>query len=412
MHSQIPELLAPAGDFEKLQVAIAYGADAVYLGGTQYNLRANSKNFDCTNLAEAINYAHAHNVKVYVAVNIFAHNEDLDGMHEYLQMLKDIRADAVIISDLGVFDIARQIKNLEIHISTQANVTNFKSALMYKNLGASRVILARELTFDEVTKINDRIADDTFQTEVFVHGAMCISYSGRCLLSSYMVGRDANKGDCAHPCRWNYSLMEELRPNEYFPVGEAEYGTYIMNSKDLCLIGHIPELVKSGVSSLKIEGRMKSAYYVANTISTYREALDDYFKSEELYNSKIEHYIAELSKAPHREFYTGFFAPSNTTGQIYCANNTNSTHEYLGIVLDYDEASGFAIIEQRNKYSLGDEVEFIKSKHSQKISEMYNSDGDRVSSSPHAQEQIRVRMDIPVEKFDIMRGVVKKMRCR
>ena len=398
-----PELLVPAGDFEKLQMAIAYGADAVYIGGKQFSLRANSKNFDNMDLKKAIEYAHANNVKVYVAVNIFAHNEDLDGIKEYLQELKDIRADGVIVSDLGVFDIARRIEDLEIHISTQANVTNFQSALLYKKLGASRIILARELAFEEVRKINDEVADESFQTEVFVHGAMCISYSGRCLLSSYMVGRDANKGDCAHPCRWSYSLVEEFRPGEYFPVTETERGTYIMNSKDLCLVGHIKELVESGVLSLKIEGRMKSAYYVAVTTKIYREALDDFFESEDLYYSKIDYYIEELCKVSHRVFHTGFFIQSGGGEQRYNTNVTESTHEYSGLVVAYDEARGLAVVEQRNKYSVGDEVEFIKSGHSQVIEEMYNEDGSRVESSPHPQEIIYIKVDKPVEKFDIMR---------
>ena len=406
MQRQKPEILAPVGDFEKLQMAIAYGADAVYLGGKQFSLRANSKNFDNMDLTKAIEYAHAHNVKVYVAVNIFAHNEDLYGLEEYLQELKDIRADAVIVSDMGVFDIARQIEGLEVHISTQANVTNFQSALMYKNLGASRIILARELTFEEVRKINEKVADETFKTEIFVHGAMCISYSGRCLLSSYMVGRDANKGDCAHPCRWSYSLVEELRPDEYFPVVETERGTYIMNSKDLCLVAHIPQLVESGVSSLKIEGRMKSAYYVAVTTKIYREALDDFFESEELYYSKIDYYDKELEKVSHRDFHTGFFVRSDGEAQKYSTNTTESTHEYSGLVVAYDEASGCAVVEQRNKYSVGDEVEFIKNKHFQVIREMYNEKGERVESSPHPQELIYIKVDKPVEKFDIMRKAV------
>jgi len=420
-----PEILAPAGDFEKLQVAVAYGADAVYIGGKQFSLRANTKNFDDSELQRAIDYAHAHKVKVYVAVNIFAHNTDIEGLYEYLQNLKDIGADAVIVADLGVFDIARKISGLEVHISTQANITNYQSGQLYKSLGAKRIILARELSFEEIRKINDLIADDTFQTEAFVHGAMCISYSGRCLLSSYMTGRNSNKGDCAQPCRWKYHLIEEQRPGEYLPVYETERGTYIMNSKDLCLVGHIPELVASGVSSLKIEGRMKSAYYVAVATSIYREAVDDYFVSPELYMSKRDYYVEELQKTSHRDFFTGFLlngalpqtpplqqakpasassGDENGIGQTYPTNTYTSTHEFLGIVVDYDAPTGCAIVEQRNKFSIGDEVEFMQAKFTQELTDMYNTKGENVNTAPHAQEQIRVKVDRPVAKFEIMRG--------
>jgi len=408
-----PEILAPAGDFEKLQVAVAYGADAIYIGGKQFSLRANTKNFDNTELQKAIEYAHAHNVRVYVAVNIFAHNSDIEGLHDYLQNLKDIGADAVIVADLGVFDVARKIEGLEVHISTQANVTNYQSAGLYKSLGAKRVILARELTFQEICELNAYVADETFETEVFAHGAMCVSYSGRCLLSSYMTGRDSNKGDCAQPCRWKYHLMEEERPGEYLPVYENERGTYIMNSKDLCLVQHIPELVASGVASLKIEGRMKSAYYVAVATSVYRQALDDYFTSEELYRSKLDYYLTELQKTSHRDFFTGFFMEGNspigrlqTPGQTYPTNTYTSTHDFLGMVVDYDAENGCAIVEQRNKFSVGDNVEFMKAKFTQTITSMHNQKGEAINAAPHAQELIRVKVDTPVEKFDIMRAEV------
>ena len=402
-----PEILAPAGDLEKLQVAVAYGADAVYIGGKQFSLRANTKNFDNSDLQKAIEYAHAHNVRVYVAVNIFAHNADIEGLYDYLQNLKDIGADAVIVADLGVFDIARKIKDLEVHISTQANITNYQSANLYKSLGAKRIILARELSFQEIREINDHVADDTFQTEAFAHGAMCVSYSGRCLLSSYMTGRDSNKGDCAQPCRWKYHLMEEQRPGEYLPVFENERGTYIMNSKDLCLVGHIPELVSSGVASLKIEGRMKSAYYVAVTTGIYREALDNYFASEELYMSKRDYYLKELQKTSHRDYFTGFALDENGIGQTYPTNTYTSTHEFLGMILDYDAVTGYAIVEQRNKFSIGDEVEFIQAQFTQTLTEMYNEKGERVTSAPHAQERIRIKVNQPVTKFEIMRAKVR-----
>jgi len=399
-----PEILAPAGDFEKLQVAVAYGADAVYIGGKQFSLRANTKNFNSDELARAIEYAHANNVRVYVAANIFAHNQDLDGLEPYFQNLKDIGADAVIVADLGVFDVARKIHGLEIHISTQANVTNYQSANVYKSLGAKRVILARELTFHEVCELNKRVADENFCTEIFAHGAMCVSYSGRCLLSSYMTGRDANKGDCAQPCRWKYHLTEEERPGEYLPVYENERGTYIMNSKDLCLVEYIPELVQSGVASLKIEGRMKSAYYVAATTSIYREALDDYLADPAAYASKRDYYVRELKKTSHRDYFTGFFMPSGVVSQTYETNTYSSTYEFLGMVVDY--CNGYATIEQRNKFSVGDEVEFFVSqgeKFTQVVAEMYNEKGAEVNSAPHAQELIRVKVNRPVKKFDIMR---------
>lgn len=414
------EILSPAGDFEKLQVAIAYGANAVYIGGKQFSLRANTKNFDMLELEKAINYAHSYGVRVYVAVNIFAHNQDVNGVFEYMQSLKNIGADAVIVADLGIFDIARKVEGLEIHISTQANITNYHTAAMYKRLGASRVILARELSYAEICEINANVSDDTFQTEVFAHGAMCMSYSGRCLLSSYMTGRDANKGDCAQPCRWKYHLQEEERPGEYMPVYEDARGTYIMNSKDLCLIGYIPELVKSGVSSLKIEGRMKSAYYVAVATSVYRQALDDYFVSEELYRSKIDYYIEELQKTSHRDFFPGFFATSNdeiaasnalrktNPAQTYNTNTYTSTHEFLGLVIDYDAKSGCAIVEQRNKFSVGDNVEFMcinaSESFSQIIVEMYNEKGLSITAAPHAKEIVRVKVDRPLSKFDIVRA--------
>jgi len=397
------EILAPAGDFEKLQVAIAYGADAVYIGGKQFSLRANTKNFDMAELETAIKYAHSHSVRVYVAANIFAHNSDLDGLYEYLQSLKDIGADAVIVADLGVFDVARQIPGLEIHISTQANVTNYQSAALYKSLGAKRVILARELSAPEIRKINDHVSDESFQTEAFAHGAMCVSYSGRCLLSSYMTGRDSNHGDCAQPCRWGYNLVEEQRPGEYLPVYETQRGTYIMNSKDLCLVEYIPELVASGISSLKIEGRMKSAYYVAVATSIYRRALDDYFADPALYESKKAYYVNELQKTSHRPMFTGFFADEKGHGQTYETNTYSSTCEFLGIVIDYNAETGCAIVEQRNKFSIGDEVEFMKSGLRQTLTVMHNEKGQPVTAAPHAQERICVKVDQPVAKFDIMR---------
>jgi len=404
-----PELLAPAGDFEKLQMAIEYGADAVYVGGKLFGLRANAKNFETNELQQAIEYAHNHNVKVYVTVNIFAHNEDFNGLEEYLRTLKEIGADAIIVSDLGVFEIASKLKTetkgLEIHISTQANVTNKHSALAYKKLGASRVILARELSFEEITEISNYTSDSTFSTEVFAHGAMCVAYSGRCLLSRYITNRDANQGDCTQPCRWKYHITEEKRPNEHHPIYEDERGTYIMNSKDLCMIEHIPELIETGVSSLKIEGRMKSAYYVAVTTRVYREAIDDYFSSKNLYESKKSYYLEELKKSSHREFFTGFYLgnsePERSTTDIAYV----STYDFVGVVRDYDGT--FALVEQRNKFSVGDEIEFMRAGFKQVITEIFDDKFNPLNSAPHAQQMLYIKVQQPVKKMEVLR---KKMQ--
>ena len=396
-----PEILAPAGDFEKLQMAVAYGADAVYVGGKQFSLRANAKNFDDEELRQGIAYAHDHGVKVYVGVNIFANNEDIKGLDFYLRTLKDIGADAVIVADPGVFDVARKIKDLEIHISTQANVTNYQGVSFYRDLGASRVILARELSFMEIREINDKLPQ--FETEIFVHGAMCVSYSGRCLLSNYLIGRDANKGDCAQPCRWGYYLNEEQRPGEYLPVYEDERGTFILNSKDMCMIGHMPELVATGAVSFKIEGRMKSSYYVASVTKAYRQALDDFFISEHLYESKKDYYLEELKKTGVRDFFTGFYLGRPTTGQsIFSAANANN-QDFLGVVVDYDVKAQTAIVEQRNRFDEGDRVEFLKSGVRQIVKEMRDIEHKPVNSALHPKQLIRIKTEKPVEKFDIMR---------
>jgi len=417
-----PEILAPAGDFEKLQMAIAYGADAVYVGGKQFSLRANAKNFDIDELRKAIAYAHSNNVKVYVSVNIYANNQDFTGLKDYLLTLKEIGADAVIVADLGVLAVARQIPGLEIHISTQANITNYQSALLYKSLGASRVILARELSLGEIAEITLKttgseppanilpayvpVSASNFETEVFVHGAMCVSYSGRCLLSNYMADRDANKGDCAQPCRWSYRLEEEQRPGEYIPVYEDDRGTYILNSKDLCMVQHIPELVATGVSSFKIEGRMKTAYYVAIVTSIYRQALDDFFADKNLYESKKDYYLQELKKASNRDFFTGFYFGRAIDGQNLTNTVYQNTQEFLGVVLDYDAETKLALIEQRNKFTVGEKVEFMKSGLKQTITEIYNKEGAQINSAPHPQQLLKIRTTSPVEKLDIMRKYI------
>jgi len=421
MNMKKPELLAPAGDFEKLQMAIAYGADAVYVGGKQFSLRANAKNFDVDELRSAIAYAHSHNIKVYVSVNIFANNQDFHGLKDYLQTLQEIGADAVIVADLGVLAVARQISGLEIHISTQANITNYQSAELYKSLGASRVILARELSLGEITEITLRTtkanlqahacilpaypSENTlpFETEVFIHGAMCMSYSGRCLLSNYMAERDANKGDCAQPCRWNYYLTEELRPGEHIPIYEDGHGTYIMNSKDLCMIQHIPELVATGVSSFKIEGRMKTAYYVAAVTRAYREAIDDFFTCPSLYESKKDYYMREIEKTGNRSFYTGFYFGRPASGQNLTNTIYNNTQDFLGVVQSHDPTTGLTLIQQRNKFEIGEEVEFLKSGHKQTITEIYDESNVPIITAPHPKQLLHIKTSIPLKKRDIMR---------
>jgi putative protease len=403
-----PELLAPAGDFEKLQVAVAYGADAVYLGGTQYNLRANAKNFDAAQLKQAVAYAHARDTKVYVSANIFAHNRDLRGLEAYLRFVRDAGADAVIVADAGVFDMARKIDGLDIHISTQANVTNRQSASFYRDLGAKRVILARELSFEEIREINEKCAAPGFETEVFVHGAMCVSYSGRCLLSSFLAGRDANQGDCAHLCRAGYHLMEEKRPGEYMPVFEDERGTYLFNAKDLCMVAHIPELVASGVTGLKIEGRMKTIYYLAAVVQAYRQAIDDYFASESLYQSKIDTYRQMLLPTASRDFCTGFYFGKPTDGQCLEQAKSTTSQDFLGIVLAYDAAGEQALVEQRNRFCKGDVIKLLKCGLTQTIDEMYDENKAPLEAAPHPQQRVWVGLRQAVEPFELLIRISKE----
>lgn len=330
-----PELLIPASSLEVLKVAVIFGADAVYIGGEVFGLRAKAKNFTLEEMKEGVKFAHEHNVKVYVTANILAHNRDLEGAYEYFEELKDVKPDALIISDPAIFTIAKEVlPDMEIHISTQANNTNYGTFNFWYKQGAKRVVTARELSLEEIKEIRRNIPDD-LEIETFVHGAMCISYSGRCLLSSFMAGRDANQGACTHPCRWKYSVVEESRPGQYMPVYENERGTYIFNSKDLCMIEHIKELVESGIDSLKIEGRMKTALYVATVARTYRMALDDYKESEELYKSRLPFYKEEIAKCTYRQYTTGFFfgKPDENT-QIYDSNTYIKEYTYLGIIGD------------------------------------------------------------------------------
>lgn len=401
-----PELLAPAGNLEKLKMAFIYGADAVYIGGERFGLRAQAGNFTLDDIKEGVNFAHELCKKIYVTVNIMPHNEDLLGLDDYIKELQEIGVDALIVSDPGVLLIIKEVApDMEIHLSTQANNTNYKSAEFWYNQGVKRIVLAREMSFDEIKEIIEK-APHGLEFEAFVHGAMCISYSGRCLLSNYMVGRDANRGECAHPCRYKYYLVEEKRPGQYMPVEEDEKGTYIFNSRDLSMIEHIPELVKSGIKSFKIEGRMKSSYYVATVVGAYRKAIDEYFENPESFVFDKE-LLEEVNKASHREFYTGFyFGKPDSKGQIYETSSYVRDYAFVGIVQDYDASTGIATIEQRNKMSQGEEIEIIgphKKMFTQKIETMWNEDGQEISSAPHPQQILKMEMKQEVEKYDIIR---------
>jgi putative protease len=400
------ELLAPAGDLQKLKFAIIYGADAVYIGGQIFGMRDKAKNFSYEDMKEGVDFAHERGKKVYITLNIIPHNDDLLHLEEYLEKIKDIGFDAVIVSDPGTLMYIKEFApELEVHLSTQANNTNYMSAKFWHNQGISRVILARELSFEEIKDITDK-TPETLELEAFVHGAMCISYSGRCLLSNYMTDRDANRGQCAHACRWKYKLVEEKRPDEAYPVVETEEGTFFFNSKDLCMIEFIPELIQSGLSSLKIEGRMKSVYYVANIVRVYREAIDLYYNNPEKFKYNPE-WLTEIQKASHRKFTTGFYYNKPTEDdQLYTSSSYDRYYNFTGIVLNYDEVSGYATIEQRNKIELGDELEVMQPGYkgfTQKVVELIDHNNKSVESVPHAQQIFKMKMDQPVKAFDILR---------
>ena len=401
-----PELLIPASSLEVLKTAVTFGGDAVYIGGEVFSLRAKSKNFSMEDMKEGIEFAHAHGTRVFVTANILAHNGDLDGVEAYFKELKEIGPDALIISDPGVFQIAREIcPEIETHISTQANNTNYRTYNFWHGLGAKRVVSARELSIDEIRDLRAHIPED-LEIETFVHGAMCISYSGRCLLSSYFTGRDANQGACTHPCRWKYAIMEETRPGEYLPVYENERGTYIFNSKDLCMIEHIPELVEAGVDSFKIEGRMKTALYVAVVTRTYRQAIDDYFESPELYQSRMDYYKEEIAKCTYRQFTTGFFfgKPDKDT-QIYDSNTYVKAYTYLGLIGEKNE-KGLYALEQRNKFSVGECIEVMKPDGRDltvTVKAMTDAEGQPMESCPHPKQKIFVDLGVELEAFDLLR---------
>jgi putative protease len=397
------ELLAPAGDLEKLKIAIDYGADAVYFGGEMFGLRAGAKNFSLEAIKEGVDYAHARGKKAHMTLNVFAHNDDIEELERYLQSIKEIPIDAFIISDPGILMMVKEaIPNAEIHLSTQANTTNFKTAEFWHRQGVKRIVLARELTFQEIRELRRKLPE-SLELEAFIQGAMCISYSGRCLLSNFMTERDANRGECAHPCRWKYSLVEEQRPGEYYPVTEDERGTYILNSRDLCMIEHIPEIVESGISSAKIEGRMKSIFYVATIVSAYRKAIDAYYDDPKGYIFRPE-WLSELKKVSHREFTTGFYFDKPTNkDQNYQTSAYTRDYTFVGLVKSYDEATGLAVIEQRNKMNVGDEIEVFGPNtdyFTQNIEILLDEEDQPIDSAPHPQQIVKIKMVHPVsEKF-------------
>ncbi len=410
MEHKKPELLVPASSLEVLQTAVIFGADAVYIGGEAYGLRAKAKNFSMEEMAEGIAFAHGHGVKVYVTANILAHNGDLEGARQYFRELRDMRpqrADALIIADPGLFLIAREVwPEAEIHISTQANNTNYQTYLFWWQLGAKRVVSARELSLAEIGEIRRHIPPQ-MEIESFIHGAMCVSYSGRCLLSNYFTGRDANKGACTHPCRWKYAVAEETRPGEYLPVYENERGTFIFNSRDLCMIEHIPALAAAGIDSFKIEGRMKTALYVAAVVRTYRRAIDDFYESEEKYRRNMDWYRAEIAKCTYRRFSTGFyFGKPDENNQIYDNSTYVNEYIYLGCVREILPGRGLARIEQRNKFCVGDRIEIMKpcgDNVEVAVEAMYNGDLQPVDSCPHAREGIWLKLSQVPEPHDLLR---------
>ncbi len=409
-----PELLVPANNLEVFKEAVYYGADAIYIGGEVFGLRAKAKNFTREEMAEAVAFAHEHGVKVHVTVNILAHDEDLKDAREYLSELKEIRPDALIIADPGMYGLAKEIcPEIDRHISTQANNTNSLTYRFWYEQGAKRVVSARELSLKEIKEIRANIPDD-LEIESFIHGAMCISYSGRCLLSNYFTGRDANHGECTHPCRWKYAVVEEQRPGEYLPVYENERGTYIFNSKDLCMIEHIPELIDAGIDSFKIEGRMKTALYVATVARTYRRAIDDYMNDPSVYEANMDWYREEIAKCTYRQFTTGFyFGKPSEEAQVYGSNTYINEYTYLGIVYETMEhipvaskAGDYVRISQRNKFCRGDVIEIMKPDGRNietVVEEIYDETGDRQDSAPHPKQTLYLKLSQPAEVYDILR---------
>ena len=405
MERKRPELLIPASSLEVLKTAVIFGADAVYIGGEAFGLRAKAKNFSKDDMREGIAFAHEHGAKVHVTVNILAHNDDLPGVEEYLKELKELKPDALIIADPAIFEMAKEIcPDIERHISTQANNTDYGTYLFWWKQGAKRVVSARELSLKEIREIREKIPEE-MEIESFIHGAMCISYSGRCLLSNYFTGRDANQGACTHPCRWKYAVVEEKRPGEYLPVYENERGTYIFNSKDLCMIGHIPEMIDAGIDSFKIEGRMKTALYVATVARTYRKAIDDYLENLDKYEANMPWYLDQISNCTYRQFTTGFyFGKPDEEAQIYDNNTYIREYTYLGII--GGERDGLYRIEQRNKFSVGETIEIMKPNGENiqvTVQKILDEEGQEMESAPHSKQVLYVDLEGKAEKFDILR---------
>ena len=426
-----PELLTPASNLEVLKTAVIFGANAVYIGGEAFGLRAKAKNFTLEDMKEGIEFAHRHQVKVYVTANIIAHNEDLEGIRQYFEELREIGPDGLIIADPGVFQIAGEVcPQIPRHISTQANNTNAQTLKFWHDLGATRVVTARELSLEEIKEMRQNVPEE-LEIETFIHGAMCISYSGRCLLSNYMANRDANQGACTHPCRWKYHIVEESRPGEFMPVYENERGTFIFNSKDLCMIEHIPELIEAGIDSFKVEGRMKNALYVATVARTYRKAIDDYLEGEEGYRKNMPWYLEQIANCTYRQFTTGFFfGNQDESAQIYDNNTYERNYIYLGIVEEvWDEginekgqskssadrnhkphgkekAECKVLIEQRNKFSVGEPIEIMKPDGENietQVLKIVNQDGEEQESAPHPQQRLVVTLDKRANPYDILR---------
>lgn len=407
------ELLAPAGDLERLKIAFEYGADAVYLGGESFGMRTAAKNFSIEDIKEGAEFAHERGKRIFVTVNIIPHNDDFEGFEDYLRDLSDAGVDALIASDPGVIDVIKEtLPNMEIHLSTQANTTNYRSANFWYNQGVKRVVVARELSFEEIKEIRDNIPED-LDIEAFMHGAMCISYSGRCLISNYMTGRDANRGSCAQSCRWKYSLMEEKRPGEYFPVYEDDRGTFFFNSKDLCMIEYIPQLIESGITSLKIEGRMKTAYYVATVVRAYRMAIDAYYKDPK--NWKFNPvWLEELKKGSHRHFTTGFYNEKpGTEEQNYASASYVRNYDFIGIVVEGEDENGLLTVEQRNKMVIGDEIEIMgpyTETMTATITEMYNEDGEAIEAAPHPRQIVKMRLPKGVSENFMLRKAIEETK--
>jgi putative protease len=401
-----PELLAPAGNLERLKTALAYGADAVYIGGRQFGLRAFADNFTMEEMARGVAYAHSLNKKVYVTMNIFAHNEDFEGMEEYIAYLDRINVDAVILSDPGILSLVKQTApGIEIHLSTQANNTNWRSAEFWHKQGVKRIILARELSLGEISEIRNK-TPDSLSLEAFIHGAMCISYSGRCVISNYLTGRDANRGECAQPCRWKYHLVEEKRPGEYMQVLEDDRGSYLFNSKDLCMIEHIPELIEAGIDSLKIEGRMKTAYYSAVVVKAYRKELDRYLKNTEDYTFD-QASLTELRKASHRPFTTGFyFNKPSADDHVYGNSQYIRSYDFVGLYLDYIQDKGLMKVEQRNSFGVGDKLEIMQPGEDfieYRVTSMFDSEFNAISIAPHPQQIVYIPYPRCLKPYSILR---------